>query len=56
MTNLFVTGNGTDVGKTVVSAILMAALEYDYWKPVQCGMEGGTDKEKVTELVSNSVR
>lgn len=53
MTNLFVTGNGTDVGKTVVSAILMAALEYDYWKPVQTGNFFGTDSTKVRSLVNN---
>ena len=37
MKKIFVTGIGTDVGKTVVSAILAEALEADYWKPVQAG-------------------
>jgi len=54
MSNYFITGIGTGVGKTFAAAILTEALKADYWKPVQCGMEGGTDKEKVTELVSNS--
>jgi dethiobiotin synthetase len=31
---LFITGIGTDVGKTIASAI-MEALEADYWKPIQ---------------------
>ncbi len=33
----FISGIGTDIGKTVVSAILTEALEADYWKPVQAG-------------------
>ena len=36
---LFITGIGTDVGKTVVSAIVVEALEADYWKPVQAVAE-----------------
>ena len=32
-----VTGIGTDVGKTVVSAILAESLQANYWKPVQAG-------------------
>jgi len=35
----FVTGTGTDVGKTVVAAALVAALGADYWKPVQSGTD-----------------
>lgn len=34
---LFVTGIGTGVGKTIVSAILTEALQADYWKPIQSG-------------------
>jgi len=33
----FITGIGTDVGKTIVSAILTEAFEADYWKPIQAG-------------------
>lgn len=50
----FITGIGTDVGKTVVAAILTEALQADYWKPVQCGIDGGGDKQVVKDLVSNS--
>lgn len=50
---MFVTGIGTGVGKTVVSAILTEALGADYWKPIQSGLEGGTDTETVKTLVSN---
>ncbi|MDX5418027.1 MAG: AAA family ATPase, partial [Hymenobacteraceae bacterium] len=37
MKRYFVTGIGTDVGKTVAAAILTEALQADYWKPVQAG-------------------
>ena len=50
---LFITGIGTDVGKTVASAIVTQALEADYWKPVQAGDEGGTDSVQVQKLISN---
>lgn len=43
----FVTGIGTDVGKTVVSAILVHALKADYWKPIQAGDTDLTDAQKV---------
>lgn len=53
MERLFVTGIGTDVGKTVVSAILTEALQADYWKPVQAGLAPATDAGTVRELVQN---
>lgn len=54
MRKIFVTGIGTDIGKTVVSAILVEALKADYWKPVQSGTYYTTDSEKVKLLISNS--
>lgn len=51
---IFVTGIDTEVGKTVVSAILVEALEADYWKPVQSGDLHHTDTMKVKGWVSNS--
>jgi dethiobiotin synthetase len=47
MTGFFVTGTDTNVGKTVLSALLVAALEAVYWKPVQTGAREGTDRESV---------
>ena len=47
MTGYFVTGTDTNVGKTVLSALLVAALEAVYWKPVQTGAIEGTDRESV---------
>jgi dethiobiotin synthetase len=55
MRSLFITGIGTGIGKTVVSAIIAQALEADYWKPVQAGMDTQTDTEWVREAVSNTV-
>ena len=55
LTRLFVTGIGTDIGKTVTSAILTRALDADYWKPVQAGNETGTDSEWVKSMVPNCV-
>lgn len=42
---LFITGTGTDVGKTVVSAIMMAGTRGVYWKPIQSGMDEMTDTQ-----------
>jgi dethiobiotin synthase len=47
----FVTGTGTDVGKTVVSGILLSGLEAKYWKPIQSGEPSDTNfLKKVTKL------
>jgi len=51
---LFITGIGTDVGKTIASAIITQSLEADYWKPVQAGELDFSDKDKVQSLISNS--
>lgn len=51
---LFVTGIGTEVGKTIASAIVTEALEADYWKPIQAGDLEHSDTHKIKALVSNS--
>ncbi|MBB5637806.1 dethiobiotin synthetase [Pedobacter cryoconitis] len=51
---LFITGIGTEVGKTIVSAVLTEQLQADYWKPVQAGDLDHTDSDKVKKLISNS--
>lgn len=43
----FVSGIGTEVGKTVTSAVLVHALKANYWKPVQAGDLEDTDTDKV---------
>jgi dethiobiotin synthase len=47
MKGFFVTGTDTGVGKTVLSALLVAALDARYWKPVQTGAIEGTDRNLV---------
>jgi dethiobiotin synthetase len=46
----FITGTDTGVGKTVVSALLCAALDAYYWKPIQTGTRDGTDRRTVERL------
>ncbi|WP_293875308.1 dethiobiotin synthase [Flavobacterium sp.] len=50
---LFLTGIGTDVGKTMAAAIVVEALQADYWKPIQAGDLHNSDCHKVKTLVSN---
>lgn len=52
---LFVTGIGTGIGKTIVSAILTEALQADYWKPVQSGDLDRSDSELVKSLTSGNI-
>lgn len=52
---LFVTGIGTGVGKTIISALLVEKFQADYWKPVQSGDLEYTDTDMVKSLVSNPV-
>jgi dethiobiotin synthetase len=54
MKRLFITGIGTGVGKTVSAACVTEALLADYWKPVQAGIEEGTDTKTVGALLSNT--
>ena len=54
MKTYFVTGIGTEVGKTIASAIITQALEADYWKPVQAGELDQSDSMKVKSLISNN--
>ncbi|MGS2763414.1 dethiobiotin synthase [Sinomicrobium sp. M5D2P9] len=49
----FITGISTEVGKTIVSAIVTEALEADYWKPVQSGDLHDSDSHKIGRLISN---
>lgn len=46
----FITGTDTAVGKTTVSALLCAALDAFYWKPIQTGTREGTDRITVVRL------
>lgn len=48
---LFVTGIGTEVGKTVCSAVLTKYFEAEYWKPVQSGDLEYSDTMKIKNWV-----
>ena len=50
---LFITGISTDVGKTIASAIIVEALEADYWKPIQAGDLDNSDSHKIESYISN---
>lgn len=49
----FVTGIGTGIGKTIVSAIITEKLQADYWKPIQSGDLDQSDSLKIESLISN---
>lgn len=54
MKGLFVTGTDTNVGKTLVSAAILARYAsltlLKYWKPIQTGIESDNDTETVLDL------
>jgi len=54
MQRYFITGIGTEVGKTIASAIVTEALQADYWKPIQAGDLEYSDTHKVKNLVVNT--
>ncbi|TCN20362.1 dethiobiotin synthetase [Sinorhizobium americanum] len=45
-----VTGTDTGIGKTIFAAALTGALNGSYWKPVQSGLDGETDRQTVERL------
>ncbi|MEH3115988.1 dethiobiotin synthase [Pedobacter terrae] len=54
MNKYFITGIGTGIGKTLVSAILTEKLKADYWKPIQSGDLETSDSITINRLISNS--
>ena len=50
MVDIVVAGISTEVGKTVVSAIITTLFDGDYWKPIQSG-EVDSDSEMVSKLL-----
>lgn len=50
---IFLTGIGTEIGKTFCSAIVVEALQADYWKPVQAGELDQLDSSWVKAAISN---
>ncbi len=52
----FITAIDTNIGKTIVSAILVNKFKANYWKPIQCGVDRNnlSDSEVVKKLVNGS--
>ena len=48
----FISGTGTNVGKTIISSVLVKKLGADYFKPIQCGKNSSseTDSDVVKKL------
>ncbi|BAU42604.1 ATP-dependent dethiobiotin synthetase BioD [Leptolyngbya sp. O-77] len=46
----FITGTDTNVGKTVVSALLTLGLNASYWKPIQSGLDPISDTDYVRKV------
>jgi dethiobiotin synthetase len=51
-----IAGIGTEVGKTVVSAIVTKALNATYYKPIQAGDLDYSDTDKVVEWCGGSIK
>ncbi len=51
---VFISGIGTEIGKTLCSSILVKAMDADYWKPVQAGNFDEPDREFVKSMAQNS--
>ena len=47
--NFVVTGTDTGIGKTYFASELVRALDGYYWKPVQAGLDDGSDSETVAQ-------
>ncbi|MFL2679566.1 MAG: dethiobiotin synthase [Alphaproteobacteria bacterium] len=52
----FISGTDTNVGKTIVSSILVNKLSAWYYKPIQCGLSNNNeiDSDVVKKLTKNS--
>lgn len=54
-TKLIVAGIGTDVGKTVVAAILTTLLQGTYWKPIECGPSDTTTIQTLLDPLTTHI-
>ncbi|MCD6039634.1 MAG: bioD [Gammaproteobacteria bacterium] len=52
MKNFFITGTDTGVGKTVVSAVLVHALQAYYWKPIQTGLANDLSEQQIVQRLT----
>jgi len=49
---IVICGTDTDVGKTIISALLVQGLKATYWKPIQCGLESEGDTATIERLIN----
>ncbi len=54
MSAYVITGIGTGIGKTLVSAIFTEALQADYYKPIQAGGLRNSDSNFIRKHISNT--
>lgn len=54
MNKIIIAGNGTDVGKTIASAIIVTAMKGDYWKPVECGEAENSDTARMRKWLDST--
>lgn len=54
MAKYFITGIGTGIGKTLISAIVTEKLQADYWKPIQSGDLDTSDSLTIGSLITNT--
>lgn len=52
---IFVTGTGTDVGKTLICSWLLTHSNYSYFKPIQTGNIDSTDSKSIDSLTNSKI-
>jgi dethiobiotin synthetase len=52
---IVIAGIGTEVGKTIVSAVFCEAFGLAYWKPIQSGANEDNDSTSISNLVSKRI-
>ncbi len=55
MKQYFITGTNTDVGKTIISALLCEHLKADYFKPIQTGSQEILDANTIKSLTDAKI-
>ena len=48
--NIFITGTDTNVGKTLISSWIALHAKFAYFKPIQTGLNQGSDSQQMKEL------
>tara|TARA_Y100001968_G_scaffold68366_1_gene59403 strand:+ start:339 stop:983 length:645 start_codon:yes stop_codon:yes gene_type:complete len=49
--SIIVCGTDTDIGKTIISSLLVQGLNASYWKPIQSGLIDGSDTNRISEIL-----